>query len=347
MRHNDTKTQRRSTLCEALCAFVLFFAVISCGVPEDRFRLEVQFKNLNQGEFYLYNFRNGTKDTLHVSDGRCTYDIELHDTTTYVLMFPNFSELPIFAQPGSLGKMEGDVSHLKETEVKGTPDNDQMTAFRLGINELTPPEQLTMAEQYIREHPSAASSNYLLQRYFIQNVTPDYTRALELCSLLLDAQPTNVELVQLHKQLDRLRNMQTKAPLPQFTATDVNGRTVDNSTLNAKVNVIIAWATWNFESQNAIRQLKRVWEDYPRDLNVITICLDASPAEGRNIFERDSLRWPNVCDGQMWDSPLVGKLGIAFVPDNIIVNKQGRIVARSLKTSELRSKTRDMLEFGE
>ena len=111
--------------------------MLSCGVPDDRFRLEVQFKNLNQGDFYLYNYRNGTKDTLHISDGRCTYDVEMHDTTTYVLMFPNFSELPIFAQPGSLVKMEGDASHLKETSVTGTPDNDQMTAFRLASNELT------------------------------------------------------------------------------------------------------------------------------------------------------------------------------------------------------------------
>ena len=344
MEHIITKTQRVAKLCEVLCVFVSF-CVLSCGMPDDQFRLEVQFKNLNQGEFYLYNYRNGTKDTLHISDGRCTYDVEMHDTTTYILMFPNFSELPIFAQPGSLVKMEGDVSHLKETEVKGTPDNDLMTAFRLGINELPPPEQLQMTEQFIREHPSSVASTYLLRRYFIQSVTPDYPHALELCSLLLDAQPTNVELVQLHKQLDRLTNMVTNTALPHFTATDTNGKTVDNSLLNNKVNVIVAWATWNFESQNAIRQLKMVWQDYPRDLNVITICLDASPTEGRNIFARDSLRWPNVCDGQMWDSPLIAKLGIAFVPDNIIIDKQGKIVARSLKTSELRSKTRDLLEF--
>ena len=322
----------------------MLLCMLSCGVPDDRFRLEVQFKNLNQGEFYLYNYRNGTKDTLHISDGRSTYDIEMHDTTTYVLMFPNFSELPIFAQPGSLVKMEGDASHLKETTVSGTPDNDQMTAFRLASNELPPPEQQQMAEQYIREHPSSPSSNYLLRRYFIQNVTADYPHALELCTLLLDAQPTNVELVQLHKQLDRLGNMVTGTPLPHFTATDTNGRTVDESLLQNKVNVILAWATWNFESQNAVRQLKMVWEDHPHDLSVLTICLDASPSEGRNIFARDSLRWPNVCDGQMWDSTLVTKLGIAFVPDNIIVDRQGRIVARSLKTSELRSKAREMLE---
>lgn len=337
----NTHIMQYSSKFVALAALT---GVLSCGMPDNRFRLEVQFTNLNQGDFYLYNYRDGTKDTLHVSDGRCTYDVEMHDTTTFVLMFPNFSELPIFAQPGSLVKMKGDVSHLKETEVTGTADNDQMTAFRLATNELMPPEQRQKAEEYIREHPASVSGVYLLRRHFIQSVTPDYPHALELCTLLLDAQPASVELVQLQQQLGRLQNMGTGVPLPHFTATDTKGKTVDDGLLRNKVNVIMAWATWNFESQNAVRQIKMVWDDYPRDLSVITICLDASESEGRNIFARDSLRWPNVCDGLMWDSPLLSQLGIAFVPDNIIIDQQGNIVARSLKTSELRSKTRELLE---
>ncbi len=338
----STSTARRVTF---LCLLTELFLLLSCGMPEDRFRLEVQFKNLNQGEFYLYNYRDGTKDTLHISDGKCTYDVEMHDTTSFILMFPNFSELPIFAQPGSLVKMVGDVSHLKETEVSGTADNDMMTAFRLATNELMPPELKEKAEDYIREHPSSVSSIYMLRRYFIQSTMADYPHAIELCSLLLEAQPTRVELVQLQKQLNHLRNTGiTGSPLPHFTATDTNGKTVDNSLLRNKLNVIMAWATWNFESQNAIRQLKMVWEDHPHDLNVITICLDASTSEGRNIFARDSLRWPNICDGQMWDSQLVTQLGISFIPDNIIIDQKGNIIARSLKTGELRTKARELLE---
>lgn len=323
---------------------MVLLVFFSCGIPEDRFRLEGQFKNLNQGEFYLYNYRDGTKDTLHISDGRFTYDVEMLDTTTFVLMFPNYSELPIFAQPGSLVKMNGDVSHLKETELSGTEDNEQMTAFRLSTNELTPPEVKEKAEEFIREHTTSVSSIYLLRRYFIQSVTPDYQHALELCSLLKEAQPTNVELVQTQQQLERLRNTRSDGQLPHFTATDTKGKTVGDCLLNGKVNVILVWTTWNFDSQNAVRQLKMVWDEHPRDLSVITLCLDASSSEGSNIFARDSLSWPNICDGLMWDSPVVEKLGIAFVPDNIVTDSKGKIIARSLKTGELRKMVQEKLE---
>ena len=327
-----------------LSYLVFVFAMVACGVPDDRFRLEGQFKNLNQGEFYLFNYSHGTKDTLRSTDGQFIYDVELTDTTTYVLMFPNFSELPIFAQPGSLVKIEGDVTHLRETEVRGTEENEQMTAFRLATNELMPPEVRQKAEEYITAHPSSVSSIYLLRRFFIQGQTADYKHSYELCKILQEAQPTNVELVQLLQQLQRLQNVRSDGWLPNFTAKDVKDKTVDNSLLNKKVNVIMAWATWNFDSQNAIRQLKMVYDDYPRDLSVVTVCLDASPSEGRNIFARDSLPWPNICDGKMWDSPVVTQLGLTFVPDNIVVGPQGNIVARSMKTTDLRNKVRELLE---
>lgn len=318
--------------------------LVSCGVPEDRFRLEGRFRNLDQGEFYLFSYRDGTKDTLKIMDGRFSYEAELADTSVYVIMFPNFSELPVVAQPGCVVKIEGDVSHLKETEVKGTAENEQLTAFRLETKEMMPPDVKERAGKYIEDHTASAASIYLLRRYFIQSVTPDYARALELCTLLLEAQPTCVELVQLRQQLKRLENVSNGGQMPHFTAEDTKGKTVGDSLLKKKVNVIMTWATWNFESQSMIRQMKRIYDDHPRELGVLTICLNAAASEGRNIFERDSLKWSDVCDGMMWDSPLVYTLGLTFVPDNIVTDAGGKIVARSLRSSELQEKVKEMLE---
>ena len=40
----------------------------------------------------------------------------------------------------------------------------------------------------------------------------------------------------------------------------------------------------------------------------------------------------------MWDSPLISTLGIAFIPDNIVIDKKGNIVARTLSTNDLKEK---------
>lgn len=319
-------------------------ALFSCGVPSDRFRLEGRFRKVNQVDFYLCDLRNGTKDTLKVMDGRFVYETELSDTCVYVLMFPNLSELPIIAQPGSVVKIEGDVSHLRETIVKGTKENELMTGFRLDTKDMTPQEVQEKAERFISEHGTAAASVYLLRRYFIQSTTPDYKRAYALCSTLLDAQPTNVELAQTKNQLERLVDLRMEGRIPHFSVKDRKGGVVSDSLMNRKANVIMAWATWNYDSQNVVRQMKKLYTDNPKDLFIATVCLDASESEGRNVFLRDSLKWPDVCDGQMWDSPMVTQLGLAFVPDNIVTDAEGNIIARSLKVADLRAKVKELLE---
>lgn len=324
----------------------LFFVLLlaACGVPEDRFRLEGRFKNINQGEFFLYNLDKGTLDTLAIRDGRFVYDIGLTDTTTMVLMFPNYSELPVIAIPGTVVTVKGDVSHLKETEVLGTADNDALTAFRLSTADKMPPAVKEEAARFIADHPEMVASVHLLHRYYIQDIETDYPKAYELCCKLLESQPTNIALVQLHQRLELLKNYHPKGPLPQFNAIDTKGRTVSNASLTGRVNVILAWASWSFDSQNTVRQLNMVRKEHPNDLCIVSVCLDASPVEGRLMLEHDSINWPNVCDGKMWDSPIMAQLGLTFVPDNIVTDKYGNIMARSLKTPELRSKVEQMLE---
>jgi len=79
-------------------------------------------------------------------------------------------------------------------------------------------------------------------------------------------------------------------------------------------------------------------------MSVITICLDANKNEGKGVLERDSISWPNVCDGKMWESPLLTQLGVSTVCSNIITDKRGFIVARNLDSSKLSEKLESLLK---
>ena len=57
----------------------------------------------------------------------------------------------------------------------------------------------------------------------------------------------------------------------------------------------------------------------------------------------DSISWPNVCDGKMFDSQALQQLGMMGVPDNIIV-KDNRIVARNLMGTQLHDKIMELLQ---
>ena len=107
------RTSWRQTILHS--SFFTFFATLfllsSCGVDSDRFRLEGRLRNMNQGEFWIYSTDGGASgiDTIFVRDGRFEYETTLRIPSTYVLIFPNFSELPIFANPGKVATIKGDA----------------------------------------------------------------------------------------------------------------------------------------------------------------------------------------------------------------------------------------------
>lgn len=333
---------RISPFC--LLALLLFIFLSSCSSSRGRFRFEGQFKNLNQGEFYLYDFEHGTKDTIALTDGRFSYERSMSDTITFTMLFPNYSEIPIFARPGIKVTMEGDASHLRETNIEGSDENEDMTAFRLRTADMTPPDTEQEAIAFIQSHADSPVSNYLLRRYLLQAINPNYTQAYQLCDLLRKAQPTNLSLIRLHAQLESLiNNTGVGTSLPTFSAKDTEGRTVSNQSLTADVNAIVVWASWSYESYSSLRQLHRMQKEHPGRIKVIMVSLDASADEGANSLERDSINWPNICDGLLWQSPLVSQLGFCSIPANIIVDKQGTIQGRNLSETDLQKKVEEML----
>ena len=329
-------------------ASLYFFTLLllaSCGVDSDKFRLEGRLRNMNMGEFWVYS-TDGTIDgidTIGVREGRFSYEMELRSPSTLVVIFPNYSEQPVFAEPGSKVEIKGDASHLREMTIEGTDDNEAMTQLRMDINRVMPPEIPKKVEAFIREHQQSPVSVYLLQRYFLHE-QPDYKKAYELMKLLKAQQPDNGELIKWGKTLSDLKNGQVNSKLPRFTGKDVKGRSVSQDDLKHQANVVSVWASWNYQSTDMQRRLQRLKREYGDKLGVVSICLDARPSEIRRQVERDSLPWKTVCDGRMWQTPLLATFGVADVPMSLVANANGTIVARNLAPQKLEDKIKEMLK---
>ena len=328
-------------------AYMLFVLLLaSCGAESGRFRIEGHLKNMNQAEFYIYSIDGGYPklDTIRVEKGRFVYETDLDRPATYSIIFPNGSEQPVFGNSGVVVEMEGDASHLKEMAIKGTDENEQMTAWRANANRLTPPEVKQAAIDFIRENPASSVSNYLLYRYLMLGTTPDYKTAAELTTLMLKEQPENGRLIQLDKQLRGLKFAMKGAKLPDFKATDINGNAVSSQSLKAELNIIAVWSMWNYESQSMVRKFNDMKKEYGGRLALIGISMDARKEDCSKFLERDSMRWSTVCDGRMWDSPLVQQLGITDVPGNIFIDRQGKIIETNVPMPKIEERVKAVLK---
>ena len=330
--------------------FIAFLSVVlllsACGVDGNKFRLSGRLRNMNQGMFWIYSPDGAIEgiDTIQVHEGRFAYETELRVPATLIVIFPNFSEQPVFAEPGEEVDIKGDASHLKEIIIKGTDDNDAMTELRMDLNELMPPEIPVAVSKFINKNPKSRASRYLLQRYFLADPQANMQQAYVLASLMHKEDPDDGQLTKWKKELESLRNGQVNKPLSDFSAKDVKGRSVSPGDLKSKVNVVTVWASWNYQSTDIQRRLQRLKKDHGDKLSVVSVCLDADSKKCRQTIERDSLPWKTVCDGRMWQTPMLSRLGIADVPGNLVTNDKGTIVARNLNPQKLEEKILQMLK---
>ncbi len=326
--------------------FLIPLLLLSCGVDSDRFRLEGRLRNMNQGEFWVYSLDGSIDgiDTISVHEGRFAYETAMRSPSTLVVIFPNYSEQPVFAKPGEKVDIKGDASHLREMTINGTDDNEDMTKLRLELNRAMPPDVPKKVEAFIRENPESPVSIYLLQRYFLVEGEGNYKKAAELVNLMATKQPDNGKLIKWKKELPILRNGARNNKLQAFAAKDVKGRSVSQADLKRQVNVVSVWASWSFQSVDMQRRLARLKDDFGDKLGIVSICLDGRPAECKTRVERDSIPWKTVCDGKVWKTPLLAKFGVADVPTNLIINNSGTIVARDLTPQKMEEEIKKMLK---
>lgn len=329
-----------------MCLFAISLFVTACGGGRSNFLAEGNFKGFNEGELYIYG-NDGTHalDTVTVVKGHFHYEIPLEDTTLFIMVFPNFTELPFLGAKGATVEVEGDATHLRETSITGLRENEYMTKYRRSTSGKTPPEIAALVAQFIKDHPSSPFATYMVRRHFIQAPIPDYAQAIELLKLVEKARPEKKKDIEaLVQQMQGLKALKVGGQLPKFSATDVNGRSVSSTDLNAPVNVITVWATWNYESTALQRRLQTTYNKYKDRLKIVSICLDADAKDCRRRVSRDSVKWSTVCDGRQWDTPMLRQTGLSYVPDNIITDAHGKIIAHTINTNDLNQKIEDLLK---
>lgn len=328
---------KKYSLVSLLSFLTLLLA--SCGTDSHHFKIDGHLLNLNQGEFYVYSPDGSVThgmDTIKVQAGRFSYLVECDRPMTLMIVFPNFTEQPVFAEPGKSVDIKGNASHLKELTVKGTKANKLMNAFREQILSASPAETKKCAIQMAEDNPESAVAVYLVRRYLVAVDRPDYTTAARLLKLIVEKQPDNQFAARLLASCNGKTTINNGSKLPSFSANDINGKVVNNATLASVPNVVFyVWATWNYSSTSQLRQLADMERQSDGKLKVVSICLNPDKSScQRTLKQYGADNITTICDGRMVNGDLFNKLGLYNLPDNILI-KNGAIAEQHIEFSRL------------
>ncbi|WDF56258.1 TlpA disulfide reductase family protein [Mucilaginibacter sp. KACC 22063] len=149
----------------------------------------------------------------------------------------------------------------------------------------------------------------------------------------------------LGKTIEGLKVTAIGSTAPDFELPDVNGKPVKLSSFKGKYVLLDFWASWcppcRQENPNVVKAFNRY---KTKNFTIVGVSLDkpGDKANWQAAIKNDGLTWTQVSDLKFWDSAAAQLYQITSIPQNYLIDPQGKIIAKNLRGSDLESKLAEL-----
>ncbi len=193
---------------------------------------------------------------------------------------------------------------------------------------------------FIARHPTDPKANSLQVRRLdlLEKADPAKVAAL-LDTLAASPDPKVADAAHGRQELKALAGK----PLDwKFTALD--GQPVDLAQWRGKYVLVDFWASW---CPDCLREMPDVLDAYhkyhDRGLEIVGVSLDSDHDALTAFTKKHVMPWPQIFDGQGWDSPYAVRYGVRGIPEMWLVDQEGHVVATGLHGSQLEARLAPLL----
>jgi peroxiredoxin len=126
-----------------------------------------------------------------------------------------------------------------------------------------------------------------------------------------------------------------------FTQNDTLGKPVKLSSFRGKYVLLDFWASWCGPCRAENPSLVNVFNKYKdKGFQVLGVSLDKPEGKERWLaaIHDDGLNWCHLSDLKYWDNAVALLYGIEAIPQNLLLDPTGKIIAKNVKGEELDKK---------
>jgi peroxiredoxin len=143
----------------------------------------------------------------------------------------------------------------------------------------------------------------------------------------------------LKEQIDNGKIGAVGSDAMDFTQTDTSGLPVSLSSYKGKYVLVDFWASWckpcRMENPNVLAAYDRFKS---KNFTVLGVSLDRSRDAWVKAIQDDRLSWAQVSDLKFWNNAVAMQYKIQQIPQNFLIDPNGKIVGKNLRGAELDSK---------
>lgn len=318
----------------------LLFCLISCK-ENDKFELKGEVEGLTSDMLLVvYDDPESKIDTIYPQGGKFKYEFVPDTLNMFRLVDGSGSFIPIFADKGWKVSLKG---RFAEPVVEGDGFNGEYQEFLSqikGENDYARQEQL--AEAFIKSHLQSFVSAYLIDKYFVQKMSPDEKKIKELIDPL-DGKIKDSRVIGLI--IKSMSEKKERNYINYFSVMKRDGRYLSWNTHKRQYTLINFWATWDKESVLQRDSLYRLCEEFGEDdLRVLNFSLDYDKKAWAEACKDDTGQWIELCDAKGWNNSVLEQINVSRLPANVLVSSGRRIEAVGLFGNELKIKLEELTE---
>jgi thiol-disulfide isomerase/thioredoxin len=141
------------------------------------------------------------------------------------------------------------------------------------------------------------------------------------------------------EKIEAGKRRQTGVAITDFTQADLNDKPFTLSSLRGKYVLVDFWASWCAPCRKENPHLIKAYNELKdKNFEVVAVSLDSGKAPWEEAVKKDGLPWIHVSDLKGWQNEVAVKYGVTAVPQNLLINPEGIIIARNLRGEGLTEK---------
>ncbi len=365
---------------KAFQASILFSAAVLAltACHSNTYKISGAVEGLNDGDtlFITNDLQTGIPtDTLIVKDGK--FELSGETDSTYLCMVysekRNELNAPFFIEPGNISiKL---VETPGASRVGGTKCNEQWqelndSVMTIGkeinriaehiygntVDEMEQQKGMDQIEKLNQRFSAIVVKTtekniknefgYFLLTYYPEELIDNQPR-MKLIDKLPDEKQKRPAIQKMLANLKQASESAEGMTIKDFTQPGLDGTPVSllGEVSKSKITVIDFWASWCGPCRQEMPFMVELYDKYKdKGLNIIGISLDEDSDAWKAATQQLNIPWVQMSDLKGWENVIAKHFCVNSIPHTIVVDQQGKILKRGLRSEKLEEFVVDQLK---
>lgn len=304
---------------------------------------------------FLNGQTGATEMTTSIKDGKFSFKGKLEKPDFKIILFNKQPPYITLFLDNSTVQINGDKATIDKAKVVGSPSHTAFEQFNTSLE----PYQSVFAEdaeydsaktakamslitEFVSTHTSSPITPLAVIRF--NQIADDVFKTEALYNLLEPAIKSSAMGQYIAQQIKEGKINGPGTMLADFSQPDTTGSPVSLSSLRGNYVLVDFWASWCGPCRQENPNLVAAYNKYKsKNFTVLGVSLDKAKPAWIEAIMMDGLTWTHVSDLQGWQNSVAQQFQIFSIPQNFLIDPQGKIVGKNLRGAALERKLAKIL----